>query len=149
MILKKIFLCCSLILILETCRENYFPSGIYDYQIERLLTGGNCKVWLVESENGLALPLDNCTDSIFLVMSSISDSIDISKVSKQADCSVTNTYLGRANASSYILLQYTDSLIFSNGMIWKTHKVTSQTLSLIREDGLSQYLKSTVLSCPE
>ena len=81
------------------CQQDFFPAGLYDYQVERLLSGGESKVW---SEQVGSM---NCADStklyITLLENSSGDSVSLSILTPRSDCSgFDTTLIGNANASS-------------------------------------------------
>ncbi|MEO9873017.1 hypothetical protein [Ekhidna sp.] len=116
-------------LFLVSCSEEDLPDGLYDYQVERLLTGeSGTKTWIQIIDSG------SCADSvklqIELVENNTGDSLDISRlVSNQTCTSFETIYIGRADASfpdGRIL--FTDSLLFSSGDFWMVDLITSQQL---------------------
>ena len=113
-----------------SCEGDFFPPGLYDYQVERLLTGGDSKVW------DLVVDSDDCADSMGLYMVLLSDSEDdsvaISSLVPSANCSSMDTiFIGNADASRFIdRLLFTDSLIFENGDYWLIQSITSSSLQV-------------------
>jgi len=109
-----------------SCSEENVPAGIYDYQVERLLTGPfETKDW------GEVISSINCDDSVKLRFELAGDSIDISQLLYNSSCGFDITYIGRANASSFPERDlFTDSLIFSDGGFWLVREVTSQLLTI-------------------
>ncbi|MBC6401703.1 MAG: hypothetical protein GDA51_07835 [Ekhidna sp.] len=114
------------------CDRDFFPKDLYDYQVERLLSGGDTKVWnqIIASEN--------CQDSVKLVFSLLSgspnDSVSVSRLLSNAACDgFDTTRLGNADASSFEdALTFTDSLNFSTGDFWIIQSITSTELSIIQ-----------------
>ena len=118
---------CLLIFLLFACREEFFPRDLYDYQIERLLSGGSAKTWL-QMINSV-----ECSDSvrlhITLLSSSSDDSISIFNLLPKSNCFGYDTaFVGNANASGNLL--FTDSLLFADGDFWIVESVTSENLSI-------------------
>ncbi len=108
------------------CGEENLPPGLYDYQIERLLSAGESKVWMqiVNSED--------CEDSLRLLVERASDSIDIYRLIPGELCDYQDTsFVGRAEASNLPDgLLFTDSLNFSDGDFWLVESITSKSLTL-------------------
>lgn len=119
--------------VLIACSEEELPAGIYDYQVERLLSGQEeMKAWMqvVNSQN--------CTDSMQLIFerveNSIDDSLDVSMISGCSSSGLT-TIIGRASASRAIDRDlFTDSLIFASGDVWIVDQITSKQLLLSIDD---------------
>ncbi len=114
-----------------SCKDDQFPEGLYNYQVERLLSAGDSKTWnLVSlSRGGVNSNPSQCTDSLRLLITSVSDSIHVSRLTPNIDCLTFSTEdLGNANASGDLL--FTDSLVFSSGHVWIIHQITSENLSL-------------------
>lgn len=125
-----------LILVVISCSEENLPAGIYDYQVERLLSSpSGSKSWtqIVNSSD--------CADSVFLYVQSIDDSLDFSRLTYQGSCAVFDTtYLGRANASSPSDSDlFTDSLHFQNGDFWLIKTITSELFTVEIEDVILRY----------
>jgi hypothetical protein len=114
------------------CKEDQFPKGIYDYQVERLLSGGESKVWLLAEEKteGIVTRPEVCSDSTRLLIAATQlDSIEISRLVPKVDCSGFDTLaLGNANTSGELV--FTDSLIFSTGEFWIVESISSLNLIL-------------------
>ncbi len=112
------------------CSEEKLPAGIYDYQVERLLSAGSEKTW---SE---VVNSTDCADSLELyfelVSSSSNDSLDIFELTPNANCNSFNAiFIGRADASRLPDSDlFTDSLIFSSGDFWIINSITSQSLQI-------------------
>lgn len=128
-----------LILNIVSCSEEELPIGIYDYQVERLLSGETgLKTW------SQVVNSTDCTDSVNitfeLIANAANDSLDITMITGCANSSNT-TLLGRASASSPeggIL--FTDSLIFDSGDFWIIDQITSEQLSLRIDEVEVQYV---------
>ncbi|MEP1032823.1 hypothetical protein [Ekhidna sp.] len=118
----------TLFFVIISCAEEQLPEGIYDYQVERLLSGqSGTKTWHQVTNT------TNCVDSIKLVFDLIvSTSVDSLDVSMISGCSPSTTNLiGRANASKAMDRQlFSDSLIFADGTIWIVNQLTSKQLTL-------------------
>lgn len=114
------------------CSEEELPSGLLDYQVERLLSGqSGTKVW------SQIISSTNCSDSTKLLFVSITDSLDVSELNHNPECTLYDTlYLGRASASKASGSElFTDSLIFSSNTHWIISQVTSENLSLNDQNG--------------
>ncbi|MEQ9467316.1 MAG: hypothetical protein RLN88_07880 [Ekhidna sp.] len=118
----------TIILSVLSCAEADVSAKLYDYQVERLLSGQlGSKTWnqIVDSEN--------CADSIKLFIELVNssgdadDSLDISELTPISNCTSFDTvYLGRADASSFSGGDlFTDSLIFASGDFWIVSQITS------------------------
>lgn len=114
---------------LVSCQNDFLPPGLYDYQVERLLSGGDSKVWIqvVNSEN--------CSDSTQILVEFLSfsanDSLRISELTPKIGCRGFDTLLlGNADASSFSGQKlFTDSINFANGSPWIISKITSNSLT--------------------
>ncbi|WP_370090448.1 hypothetical protein [Ekhidna sp.] len=115
---------------LLACSEEELPAGIYDYQVERLLSAGSEKTW---SE---VVNSTNCVDSVKLhfemVSNATNDSLDVFELIPISNCtSFDTTLIGRADASRLVGSDlFTDSLIFSTGSFWIVRGVTSQFMTV-------------------
>ena len=132
------FLVLVVFLFLIACSEENLPEGIYDYQVERLLTGGSAKTW------DQVVSSTSCTDSVKLYFELITDSVDISQINPGNACTFNDTvYLGRANASSFPDNNlFTDSLKFSDGDYWIVQRITSELLALTGDNNGLEYISS-------
>ncbi len=115
--------------ILVSCSEEELPTGLYDYQVERLLSGTEgTKTW------SQVVNSTNCADSIKLVFDLVANSSDDSlDVSISSGCvgSLSTVLIGRASASSEDdQILFTDSLNFADGSYWIVEQVTSEQLRL-------------------
>ncbi len=131
-----------IVVFLTSCGTDEFPNGIYDYQVERLLSGGTSKSWTLissRSNTGVLTP-ELCSDSVTLIFIDVADSLSVVEQQKSLDCELLADTLA-ANTTSYIRQLFTDSLVFSN-KVWIINEVTSKTLRLTRESGLQQTFTS-------
>lgn len=125
---------------LVSCSDESVPAGIYDYQVERLLSGeSGIKTWSLQNS------AINCSDSVKLIFELVAnttdDSLDISIIN---GCSQTNTatLIGRASASSPSdRIIFTDSLIFASGSYWIVNQITSVQLNLSIDGNQSAYVE--------
>ena len=114
------------------CDKDFFPEGLYDYQVERLLSGGDTKVW------NQVITSDNCQDSVKLIIRLLAnapdDSLSVLRLLSNAACDgFDTTNLGNADASSSIgALIFTDSLNFAGGDFWIIQSVTSTHLQTLQ-----------------
>ena len=126
-----------LLLFCIACDTDFFPEGLYDYQVERLLSSGDTKTW-----NQVA-NTDNCTDSVKLVFtllsSTIDDSVSVERLTSNVACTgFDTTSLGNADASSFSdALNFTDTLNFANGSFWIIRDVSSENLIIEETDVIS------------
>ena len=129
-----------LLLIAIACTNDFFPEGLYGYQVERLLSDGSEKVWLKVVNSS------DCADSVRLFIEFIeattADSIRLSTLNPLPNCSGFDTLLiGNANASSIQGgLLFTDSLLFSNGDFWLVNNITSQSLTILLEGNAQSFV---------
>lgn len=129
----KLFVIILIVFVSISCSEEDLPEGIYDYQIERLLSGQTgSKIWSQVSSN------TNCADSIKLIFTLVADSSNDSlDISLERGCSgsSTTTLIGRADASHITDgVLFTDSLLFTNGNYWIVDEITSEQLLLNIDD---------------
>lgn len=110
-----------------------FERQLYDYQVERLLTGGGQATWSPTSIllNGDQL-LNNCADSVlFMFELNADDSVSFHRL--RPVCSSTTTYdtleaiKGNASVDEQI---FTDSIRFSNSDFFLINAIFSQSLEL-------------------
>lgn len=127
-----------LILGVLACSEEYFPPGIYGYQVERLLTGGASKIWLAEQlvVDGEQQAFESCTDSMSLyfarVGSANNDSLVCYELRPKANCGLYDSiYYGRFSGSGGTE-PFRDSIIFQGGAVnfAIVDQVNSQELAL-------------------
>lgn len=120
------------LLFLVGCSEDNFPQGLYDYQVERLLSAGDSKTWMLvsETEDGTIAFPTTCSDTTRLLITLVDqDSISISRLLPNLECNAFDTLkFGNANASGDLL--FTDSLRFATGSFWTIQSVTSSKLEI-------------------
>ncbi len=102
-------------------------------QIQRLLTGGDEKIWVLSSrsEDGVESTL-SCTDSLRLLMTDEDDSVNIQQLIPTClgtALTFDSLDLGNALVSSQDDL-FTDSLLFEDGTFWLVEDVSSQFMLL-------------------
>lgn len=124
-----------LALVGSACGGDFFPQGLYDYQVERLLSADSSKVW------SQVMEMDDCADSTWLyieiIASDSDDSVTISEIVGGASCDPDTNLIGNADASAFSEeLLFTDSLNFDNGTYWLIEEITSETLILFNEKQL-------------
>lgn len=122
----------------SSCTNEFFPEKLYDYQVERLLSGGDNKVW------DLVIDSQNCQDSVRLFVellsSSTDDSVVISEIIRGGLCNPDTSLTGHADASSFEdAIFFTDTLNFDNGEFWIIERITNQTLILSVTSELDVY----------
>lgn len=123
------------------CKEDQFPAGLYHYQAERLLSGGDSKTWVLvsSSESGTVTNPTLCSDTLRLLITEVaSDSINISRLIPISNCtSFDSLKFGNANASGDLV--FTDSIIFATGEVWIIDKITSKGLAIFNDDSVENY----------
>lgn len=124
------------------CDTDFFPEGLYHYQVERLLSAGDSAVWEVA-------PIEGCEEAsaryaFTLLMDNTEDSLTVYSLQPTSDCSGYDIiFLGNADASSLEGgLVFTDSLLFSDGTYWILHSLTASQLSLTNDEGLWELSKN-------
>lgn len=126
-----------LIFMVLSCTNEFFPEGLYDYQVERLLSGGSNKTWNQQVNSS------DCQDSLRLrieLVASADDSVLISEIIGGSSCAPDTTPIGLADASSFLGgLRFTDSLNFADGTSWIVNEVTSNTLIITTSIGPAIY----------
>jgi len=121
------------VLIFFGCQSDFIPEGLYDYQVERLLSGGDSKVWFQVVNS------PNCQDStklfVQLLSNSLDDTVAISRLNLSQDCSVVDTlFIGNADASSFEgAILFSDTLNFSDGSFWTVERITSNEIVIRSE----------------
>jgi len=133
------FLLVAACFILACDDETFYPSGLYNYQVERLITdGGGQATWLITSISidGQNQSMDGCLDSVRWVFERITtDSISAYMLEFDVECVLYDTtLLGQMTASGNDLL-FTDSLLFetvnsSNDRVMHVSKITSTELDV-------------------
>ncbi len=119
--MKNVWIISLLIISLASCsEETYYPSGLYGYQVEQLLTGGGKKHWFVQSQSidGETQAANTCQDSVWRVFEMIKeDSISAYNLTFDASCTLYDTaFLGQMIASGGTdLFNDTIYLLQSNG----------------------------------
>ncbi len=120
-----------LAILLFGCQDDQFQQGLYNYQVERLLSGGDSKTWTLVSTNndGVVSNPALCSDTLRLLISTAAtDSIHVARLTPEIDCiAFVSEDLGKANASGN--LAFTDSIIFDSGEVWIITEITSENLS--------------------
>ncbi|MFY0607008.1 MAG: lipocalin family protein [Cyclobacteriaceae bacterium] len=122
--MKKLIYILMACVVLSACEdEAYYPAGLYGYQVERLLTGGDIATWQITSMSidGVDQDLSSCNDEIRWVFDQVDDdSIAFYSLTFDAECVFYDTLLmGELNASAELTeddeeLLFTDSLILDN-----------------------------------
>lgn len=129
-------------ILLLACSEEDLPAGIYDYQVEQLLSAGSEKTW------NMVVNSTNCEDSLKLhfelIRNSANDSLDVFELTPLANCSLFDTTLvGRADASRLPGGDlFTDSLNFVAGDYWILRSITSEFMNVEVNGDLFSYESS-------
>ncbi len=121
-----------------SCDNDFFPAGVYDYQVERLLSADGSKVWRQ------VITTDVCQDSIRLfvelIPSSADDSVALSEILRGVNCNPDTVFIGNADASSFEgAIVFTDSLNFKNGDFWILELITFTNLRINRQGEIVNY----------
>lgn len=117
-------------LLIIGCKNDDIPSSLYDYQVERLLSNGDSKLWVQVIIDA------SCNEpnqlKIELIESGSNDSLAISRLVSNSDCSgVNEIFVGNADASSFLgSLRFSDSLLFANNSYWILNHITSRSLEI-------------------
>jgi hypothetical protein len=113
-------------LIIAGCGNDFFPDGLYGYQVERLLSNDTSKLWQSQQD-----PKAN-----YLLFELDSDSLTVSELGQDP----SDTFLlGRAKVSSKDLL-FTDSLLFADNTYWIISEITSQYLTTFNRSTAKRYV---------
>ena len=121
-----------------SCTNEFFPEGLYDYQVERLLSNGDSKIWNQQVNS------NECQDSVRLLVQLVSantdDSVSISEILGGIACTPDTTLIGNADASSFLDgLLFTDSLNFADGSTWMVNDISAKSLTITRPSGAISY----------
>lgn len=132
---------CFLLLLGFACEDD-FQRQLFDYQVERLLTGGSQAVWRPTSiiYEGDQL-LRDCADSVlFMFELNTDDSISFNRLRPR--CNGESVYdtldFGKGNASVDSQI-FTDSILFSDGDYFLINSIFSQGLTLKSGDTTFQF----------
>ena len=130
-----LILCAWLVM---SCTNEFFPEGLYDYQVERLLSNGDSKIWNQQVNS------NECQDSVRLLVQLVSantdDSVSISEILRGTTCTPDTTLIGNADASSFLDgLLFTDSLNFADGSTWMVNDISAKSLTITRPSGAISY----------
>lgn len=101
---------------MTSCGDDYVPAGLYNYQVERLLSQGSSKEWTLVSRSigGSQVALDDCTDSLKLVVDLKSGLLVFNEYTPRVGCALYDTlYYGSGLASGELL--FTDSIVLEGG----------------------------------
>jgi hypothetical protein len=102
--------------------ETYYPPGLYGYQVERLISGGEDKVWELAGleVDGQTQSIEGCANAVELHVYQGTTAIDVYQI---ITCEVPDTlYYGEmtaseAGSSASNTNVFTDSLLFENGEV--------------------------------
>jgi len=136
MFVKSLFLLCSITLVLQSCDDPFFPVGLYDYQVEKLLTNDSNKLWTqIEQQSS------DCQDSTWLLIGSNQDSISLSRIVKIENCEIFDTiFFGNAKISFLPeTFLSTDTLIFDDSNKWIIEEITFRELVLNINENRGKY----------
>lgn len=124
-----------------------FQQQLYDYQVERLLTGGNQATWSPTSIqlNGDQL-LNNCADSVlFMFELNSDDSLEFRRLRPNCPGSTLYDTLGILKGNASVDEQiFTDSIRFSSGHFFLINSVFSQSLELQAGDTTMRFQRLSI-----
>lgn len=133
----RLFLVISVVWVVSSCDNDFFPKGYYDYQVARLLSGDSTKNW------NQVITTQNCNDSVSLIISQQTDSLSFSMLTGGKNCSFDSLYLGKAKISTFSeSLLSTDSIKFSTGVVWIIKTLSSQKLEILNSSQTTSYTAS-------
>jgi len=131
---------------LLACQKEYFPPGLYGYQVLRLVDGGSGKVWTVQSLeiNGESQSMDTCINQYELHATVSKTAVDLYQLNS---CNPVDTvYYGAMTATSAgnsgsNKNLFTDSLLFTGGRVNYVivKYITSQTFDFERVGSGKRY----------
>lgn len=140
-----------LTIIALACAEDYYPPGLLGYQVERLLTGGDEKLWYVQRYvvDGADMPVADCQDSVWLYFavrgSRNNDSLVAYEIRRGPRCELYDSlYYGSFYASGGDEA-FRDSLVFEGGALnfAMVQNILSSDLSLnFRMDGQDIFIQA-------
>ena len=111
---------------LISCTAEDVPSGLYDYQVVRLMTHDSTKIWKIEGiEEG------RCDATYFYQFSVEDDSITYSHI--QWNCvrnQYSDTTLINKGIPSSLGIIFTDSINWANGNSWSIRTLTESELEI-------------------
>lgn len=109
-----------IIYFMASCSETFVPPGLYDYQVERLITNGDSKSWVLQSLviDGQNVEVLVCDSTItFLAEVVRTDSLVFLEINKRTDCSANDTiFWGAIEASGHVRDLFNDTLYFNGGV---------------------------------
>lgn len=127
--------------------EAFFPNGLYGYQVDRLVSGGDTKLWtLTASEiDGEAQAFENCDDSLKLYVEERTKGIAVYQVNtcNPTDSTffgyMTSTFIAKGLSDQYL---FTDSLLFEEGTedFFLVKEVTSLYLKVNFKRGVNSFI---------
>jgi len=128
-----------LAVLIFACDSNFFPVGLYDYQVERLLSNDSSKTWVQQRS------VESCQDSLLLLFNFVSsaedDSVSIFEIVGGISCDPDTSFIGNADASSFSdALLFTDTLNFSDGNFWILRSLTAKRLVVFDDNKELFYL---------
>lgn len=111
-----------LILTALACQEDYYPPGLYGYQVEHLLTGGDTGVWYLSEYQvgGERQPISSCEESLQLHFIEAGDSIAVYEITScQPPDTVDYGSMSASSAAGSATNEhlFTDSLLFEYGTV--------------------------------
>ena len=127
--------------------ETYYPPGLYGYQVERLLSGGEEKFWALTGleVDGESQNIESCANGVELHVYQGLTAINVYQVTT---CAVPDTvYYGEmtaseAGTSASNANVFTDSLLFENGAL--NYVIVKEVTSLkLKFDRYTGGIKST------
>ena len=129
--------------LLIACSTDEFSNRFFDFQVERLLSGGDTAIWSPISafSDGQQLSM-TCVDSVRLLIAMNDDSLTVARLIPQ--CPFEERFdtlaLGRAFASSESQV-FTDSIIFTESQnFWLISSVFSLSFAFTEGDVSYSYV---------
>ncbi len=119
--MKKSIIILLLIGMLCGCEEeDFYPKGLYGYQVDRLISGGESKLWILTASeiDGQAQAFEDCGDSLKLYVEERTMGIAVYQLNtcNPTDSTffgyMTSSFKAKGLANQYL---FTDSLLFEEG----------------------------------
>lgn len=132
---KSIYILILSVFLLACSEEAFFPKGLYGYQVEHLLTGGDMKHWMVQrlSVDGQNQSVNACSDTLIWVFDEAgTDSVSVYELRYDAGCVLYDTtWQGKLSVSGGDDYFHDSLYLIKNKRVVKTilvDHVTSLTL---------------------
>lgn len=132
---KILFFAFMAFVLSTACEDEFFPDALYDYQVERLLSGGEAKTWSKQTMGA------TCADSTKLYITVSEDDSDSITVYQLPVCDSDDT-LKYGNASTSVAtdgVSFTDTLWFASEDFWLIESITSTKVEVLRDNVKETY----------